>query len=290
MEREIHAIDWRTLEYHRARKVEFPSTGAARKIADLPERLRFLTAAADRAGAFLWRLLSDVAIYSVERVPEISDRIVEIDRAMRWGYAHSLGPFELWDVLGLADTARRIEREGRAVPPTVEAMLASGATSFYRAADRGGQPRTQYFDLRGGEYQVLEEREGILELRAVRRARGVVASKNGASLVDLGDGVLCVEFHARLNTLDEDTFETIQRGLDGMAGNCRALLIANQGDLFSAGADLGPVLTLARESKWAELDAWVRRTVEGGRSGGQHRLDGRRNRPPLPFDPARGVR
>ena len=115
-EKEIWAIDWKTLEYHPAQKPRFPSVDAARNIEDLGERLRMLVAAADRAGSFLWKLFSDLFLYSAGVVPEISDRVVEIDRAMRWGYANKLGPFELWDALGFEATTRRMESEGRSFP------------------------------------------------------------------------------------------------------------------------------------------------------------------------------
>ena len=157
-EKEIHAIDWQTFEYHPAAKPRFPSVDAARTIEDLPARLRALVESNDRAGTFLWKLFRDVMLYSAERVPEISDRIVEIDRAMRWGYAQALGPFELWDALGFEPTARRMEREGFALPENVRRMLSAGATSFYRAADANGQPHTEYFDLQSIRYAPLEER------------------------------------------------------------------------------------------------------------------------------------
>ena len=115
-EKEIHAIDLKTLEYHPAAKVKFPAADAARGMEDLGERLRALVKGTDRVGTFLWSLYSDLFLYSAEMVPEISDRIVEIDRAMRWGYAHKLGPFELWDALGFEDVCKRLESEKRTIP------------------------------------------------------------------------------------------------------------------------------------------------------------------------------
>src|SRR5579859_5790555 len=124
-EKEIHAIDWKTLEYHPAQKPRFPSIDAARNIDDLGERLRMLIAAQDRAGSFLWKLFSDLFLYSASEVSEISDRVVEIDRAMRWGYANKLGPFEIWDAVGFEATARRMENE-RPIPENVHRMLSAG--------------------------------------------------------------------------------------------------------------------------------------------------------------------
>ncbi len=135
-EREIHALDWQTLEYHPMQKAKFASVEAVKPVEDLGERLRMLVNSPDRAGQFLWKLFSDVLLYSAERIPEISDRIVEIDRAMRWGYAHALGPFELWDALGFRAVVERLRREGRALPASVERMAAAGAESFYRSGRR----------------------------------------------------------------------------------------------------------------------------------------------------------
>ncbi len=259
-EKEIHALDWKTMEYHPAAKPRFPEIETARQIENLPERLRALVASDGRAGKFLWQVLSDLLIYSASMVPEISDRIVEIDRAMRWGYANALGPFELWDALGFAETVRRMESEGRTLPQSVERMCASGATSFYQPADSAGEPRTRYFDLlEGARYCDLEPRPGITVLSEVKRARGVIRSNPGASLIDLGDGVTCVEFHSKMNSIGEDLVNMVHEGIRETARNFSAMVIGNQGDNFSVGANLMLVLLAAQEQEWDELGAAVRR-------------------------------
>jgi hypothetical protein len=126
----------------------------------LAERLRTLVASNDRAGTFLWKLFGDYVLYAAEMIPEIADRIVDDDRAMRWGYAHKFGPFELWDALGFRDVARRLEKEGRALPVNIQKMIASGATSLYRTGD--GRPHTEYFDFRKNGYEALEPAPGGL--------------------------------------------------------------------------------------------------------------------------------
>src|SRR5579864_4049902 len=161
-EKEIHAIDWKTLEYHPAQKVRFPSLDAAKNIEDLGERLRMLISQADRAGSFLWKLFSDLFLYSAGMVPEISDRVVEIDRAMRWGYANKLGPFELWDALGFEAVVDRIEKEGRPLPANVETMRKAGATSLYQHCVEGNRPKNLYFDFLKSGYEPIEERPGII--------------------------------------------------------------------------------------------------------------------------------
>ncbi|MBS1871862.1 MAG: 3-hydroxyacyl-CoA dehydrogenase/enoyl-CoA hydratase family protein [Acidobacteria bacterium] len=256
-DRQIFAIDWKTLEYHPVAKPKFPATEAAKQIEDLPTRLRTLVAGKDRAGEFLWKVFSDIFLYSASMVPEISDRIVEIDRAMRWGYAHTFGPFELWDALGFEAVCKRIESEGRALPDNINRVRDAGARSLYRYADKDGQPKTQYIDLSKIEYRDLEDRPGIIQLQDVKRARGVVKENPGASLIDLGDGVLCCEFHSKMNTVGEDVVRMLQAGIDETARNFEAMVVANQGDNFSVGANLMMVLIAAMEGEWDELNTMI---------------------------------
>jgi len=243
-DKEIHALDLKTLEYHPAAKIKAPF-----EIEDLAERLRALLRRTDRVGTFLWKLYSDLFLYSAERVPEISDRIVEIDRAMRWGYAHKLGPFELWDVLGFETVCARLETDQREIPENIERMRRSGAAAFYK------EGATAYLDLTAAKYQCLEERAGILDLKRTR----VVKQNAGASLLDLGDGVLCVEFHSKMNTLGEDQIGMLYAGLEETERDFEAMIIANRGENFSAGANLMLVLLLAQEGEWEDLARAVHR-------------------------------
>ena len=256
-DRAIHAIDWKTLEYHLAEKPRFASLESLRKLEPLGERLKALVALDDKAGRFLWRVLSDHILYAAHMTPEISDRIVETDRAMKWGYGHTFGPFELWDALGFEPTARRIEAEGRMLPSNVHRMLWAQAKSFYLAADREGQPRTEYFDLAASSYAAIEPRPGITVLSDLKRARGVVESNAGASLIDLGDGVVCCEFHSKMNSVGGDVSKMLRTGLARLQTDFEAMVIANQGVTFSAGADLMLILLTAQDEEWDELNAFV---------------------------------
>src|SRR5579884_2998057 len=157
-EKEIWAIDWKTLEYHPAQKPKFASVEAVKPIEDLGERLQALLRSDDRAGKFLWKLISDYFIYAAEKVPEISNRIVEIDRAMRWGYGHKLGPFELWDALGFQNVVKRLQKDGRKLPANIQEMVDRGANSLYRYAEEKGRARTEYFDFVKKSYQAVEPR------------------------------------------------------------------------------------------------------------------------------------
>jgi 3-hydroxyacyl-CoA dehydrogenase len=257
--KEILALDWKTLEYQPSKKARFSSVEGVRNIEDLPHRLRALMALTDRPGTFLWRLFSDLVLYSASMVPEISDRIVEIDRAMRWGYANSLGPFELWDALGVEETVARMRQEQRHIPETVEKMLESGAKSFYEAPDYDRRPHHEYFDLQANSYKWLIDRPGITVLKDVKHAHGVVKKNGGASLIDIGDGVLCLEFHSKMNSLGDDQVSLVRAGIEETSKNFEAMIIANQGENFSVGANLMLVLLAAQEEEWEELEAAINR-------------------------------
>src|SRR5579863_4578744 len=196
-------------------------------------------------------------------VTEISDRIVEIDRAMRWGYANELGPFEIWDALGFETAARRIALEGRELPERILRLLGNHgpvAKSFYRPAgfsEVDCEPRTEYFDLIASTYQELEPRPGITVLADLKRARGVVKTNPGASLIDLGDGVLCCEFHSKANAIGDDIMHMVRAGLAELETGFDAMVIGNQGENFSAGANLMMVLLAAQEQEWDDLSAAV---------------------------------
>jgi len=256
--KEILALDLNTLEYQPSKKARFNSIEGIRNIEDLPQRLRALMGLTDRAGTFLWRLFSDLVVYSASMVPEISDRIVEIDRAMRWGYANSLGPFELWDALGVEETVARMLKEQRQIPENVEKMLFAGAKSFYQAPS-DGHAHHHYFDLLANTYHALEERPGIIVLKDVKQAHGVVKKNGGASLIDIGDGVLCLEFHSKMNSLGDDQISLIRAGIDETCKNFEAMIVANQGENFSVGANLMLVLLAAQEEEWEELEAAINR-------------------------------
>src|ERR1700733_12498423 len=156
-------------------------------------------------------------------------------------------------------TTRRIAAEGRELPESVLRMLGSGATSFYRAADWAGDPRTEYFDLRSTDYRGLEPRPGITVLADLKRARGVVKKNSGASLIDLGDGVLCCEFHSKANAMGDDIMGMVKAGLLELEANFDAMVIGNQGENFSAGANLLMLLLAAQEQEWDELNAAIQR-------------------------------
>ncbi|MBI2201720.1 MAG: enoyl-CoA hydratase/isomerase family protein, partial [Armatimonadetes bacterium] len=250
---EIHALDHTTMEYRPRKTVAIPSVETAKLVDDPQRRLRQLLASPEKAGQFLWQLTSSVLVYAAKRIPEISDDIVNVDRAMRWGFAWEYGPFETWDLLGVADTVKRLQEEGREVPPLVRAALDAGG-AFYREQEGG----REFFDLQSRSYRPEPERPGVILLSQVKKQHQVIAGNPGASLVDLGDGIACLEFHSKLNTIGEDTLQMLHRSLEDVRKSFDGLVIGNQGQEFSAGANLMLLLLEAQEGSWDEVDLAVR--------------------------------
>ncbi len=213
--REIWALDAATLEYRPSQKVKLPSLDMAKNIEDLPERMKALTWGKDRVGAFLWKTLTRTLSYAAKRIPEIADNVVEVDRAMRWGFGWELGPFEVWDAIGVEKSVARMKEEGMAVPANVEQMLASGATSFYKKED--GQQ--SYFDFASGKYVPLTDQPGVLILKSIKDQKGVIKKNAGASLIDIGDGVACLEFHSKMNAIGGDTLQMLKFALGEVEKN-----------------------------------------------------------------------
>ncbi len=250
--REIRTLDWTSLEYRERQKPKLAALEAAKNTADMAARLRQLVAGKDKAGQFLWRVLSAVSLYAAARVPEISDDVVSIDRAMEWGYGWGQGPFRTLDALGVAATVERARSEGRAIPPLVEALLASGRKSFYETAD--GR-ETQFGP--GGVVSVAE-RDGVLSVASLKGRGGVRKKNAGASLVDLGDGCGLVEFHTKMNALGTDTFSMLQAAVKEGRQNFDALVVGNQGENFTVGANLMLALLAVQEEEWDELELSIR--------------------------------
>ncbi|MBI2820123.1 MAG: enoyl-CoA hydratase/isomerase family protein [Acidobacteria bacterium] len=248
-------LDLESFEYRAPKKTPLAALESVREIPDTGKRLRTVLESEDSAGRFLWKFLSQTFLYAAHRIPEITHNVVDIDRAMRWGYGWELGPFELWDVAGVQESARRMEAENVAVPESVSTMLKSGHQHFYDAA--GGSLR--YFDLAQFAYAPAQFPSGILLLRGGPKTPSLLQQNEGASLRDLGDGVLCVEFHSKMNALGVDAVEMVHAGLAALERDFDALVIGNQGTHFSAGANLLELLSVLQAGDWDRLDKMVRR-------------------------------
>jgi len=253
-ESEILTLDLNTFDYRAHQRATFPSYELARTQDDLRERARILFQAPDRAGQFYRKLFSDIFHYAAERVPEIADDIVSIDNAMKWGFGWEMGPFELWDALGVERVVEDWISEKRSVPPLVEKLRATGSKSFY-LQDAG---TTTYFDGATGTNRPLPERPGVILLPALKARQKEVKRNAGASLIDLGDGVVCLEFHSKMNTIGGDTVQMVHAGLKMLGENFDAMVIGNQAPNFCVGANLMLVLTAIQEGDWDEVDHAVR--------------------------------
>ena len=251
---EIWTLDHASLEYRPAQKVRLPALDLAKNIETTPERIKALVWGKDRVGAFLWKTISRTLRYAAGRIPEIADNVVEIDRAMKWGFNWELGVFETWDAIGVEKSVTRMREEGQSVPQNVQRMLEAGATSFYKTE----QGQRSYFDFASGQYQPVNELPGVVVLKSIKERAGVIKRNAGASLIDLGDGVACLEFHSKMNAIGGDTLQMIKYALAEVEKNFAGLVVGNQGVNFSVGANLMLLLLEAQDENWEEIDLIVR--------------------------------
>ena len=259
-ESEILTLDWQKMEYRPQQKARFGSIEAGKAVEDISERLRLLVAPAlegkggDKANRFLWSGLSEMCLYAARRAPEIAHSVVDVDHAMQWGFAWEMGPFEIWDAVGVEPMAKALEREGKSLAPLVARVLASPGKSFYRS-DKG---QTNYFDFASGALAPVREPAGVLILKLLKDRTTVVERNSGASLIDIGDGVLCCEFHTKMNAIGGDIFAMLQSGVARLETEFEAMVIGNQAPNFSAGANLMLLLMTAQEGEWDDIHLAVR--------------------------------
>jgi len=259
------ALDWKTLEYRVRQKPKFASIDMAKNVDDTGARVRMLLgldgsgSKADPAGQFLWAALSDLWNYSANRIPEISDNVVEIDRAMKLGFNWEMGPFELWDAAGIELTVNRMRKQGKPIAANVEKLLTSGQKSWY-ADDPKSPSGKKYWELRTSNWEQVQVPQGVWSVAVAKKSNGVVRKNSGASLVDLGDGVGCIEFHSKMNSLGADIITLILQMLKpgGPADNFDAFVMTNDAPNFSVGANLMLLLMTVQEEEWDEVDFVIR--------------------------------
>jgi 3-hydroxyacyl-CoA dehydrogenase len=251
---ETLVLDYEKFEYRPQQKVNLPSLEMAKNIEDVRERVKSFVMSPDRGGQFAWKILKKTLLYSAEKIPEISDDIINIDRAMKWGFNWELGPFELWDAMGLKSSVKRMEQEGETIPPLVEGLLSKGYSSFYEKKDG----HVSYFDVAAGQYQAVEEKSEIILLPSLKDRNQTILSNPGASLVDLGDGVACLEFHSKMNTIGADTIQMMRDALRVVEEKFEGLVIGNQSENFSAGANLMLMLFEIQDENWDDIEASVK--------------------------------
>jgi 3-hydroxyacyl-CoA dehydrogenase len=259
--RDIRTLDWKSLEYRERKKPGLASLDAAQAVVDPVARVRQLMEGGDQAGQFLWRVLAGTCLYAASLIPEIADDVWPVDRAMEWGYGWPLGPFRSLDALGPQWVADRARAQGEVVPPFLQALLDSGRKRFYDGAVVPPRPGViqlaewKALGVRGQSHEVAASPGG----GAPGFTPGARSLENpGASLVDLGDGVALVEFHSKMNSLGADAIGMMHAAVKEVRANFDALVVGNQGENFTVGANLMLVLMGAEEGEWDELDRSVR--------------------------------
>jgi len=251
-------LDWKTLEYRPSARPKFPSLEMSKNVENLAERLTQLLTGdvhKDKAARFHWKLLSSLWNYAADCLPEIADDAASVDRAMRAGFNWEMGPFQLWDAAGVRRTVDRMKAAGEPVSANVQRLLDTGAGSWYRDHNR------ECFDLASGNYQPVAEAEGIARVAHFRAANGVVRHNPGTSLVDIGDGVACLELHSLKNAIGEDVVRMLTDTLrpeSEAVRNFSAFVISGDADNFSVGANLMQLLLAAQEGEWDDVDLMVR--------------------------------
>jgi len=252
-----------TFEYAEYDAPDFSCLAEAKKAGKLPEKMKAVLYGDDKGAKFAWKAVANNLIYAANRIPEISDTIVDIDNAMKWGFNFEMGPFETWDAIGVKESVEKMKKEGLKVPESVIKMIESGNLSFYRY-EKG---KVFFYDFKSKDYKELVVSENIISLKALRGADRVVKTCSSASLIDIGDSVFCCEFHTKMNALNGEIIDFIGEALDYIDENGVGLVIGNQAGgmpgAFSAGADLAYIRDLAKDKKYSEIEAFLEKGQAG---------------------------
>lgn len=247
------ALDLKTLEYEPSKKVSFPTLEMTKAIDDLEQRTKILVSGMDKAGEFYRKTFGGLFAYVTNRIPEISDDIYKIDDALKAGFGWELGPFETWDVLGFKQGKELVEKAGKTLPAWVGEMEAAGFTSFYKSENG----KRLYYSQQNKSYEIIPGTEDVVSLQALRVFNKVWGNSD-ATLVDLGDGILNLEFHTKMNTIGGGVIEGINKSIELAEKEYKGLVISNTGGNFSAGANVGMIFMMAAEQDYDELNFAVK--------------------------------
>ncbi len=247
-----------TGDYETFDKVSLPSLDVAKKAPTLSDKLKAVLYGDDKGAKFAWKVSAAQFVYAANRIPEISNTIVEIDNAMKWGYNFELGPFEAWDAVGLKESVEKMEKDGIKVPDKIKKMLKKGVTSFYKL-EKG---KKYFYDFASGKYKEVKTSPKALSLANFRAENKVVLSTPSCSLVDIGDNVFCLEYHSKMNALNKDMIDFMAKAGEYVDKNGIGMVIGNQAGgmpgAFSAGGDLAYMLNLAKAGNFSEIDQFIR--------------------------------
>ncbi|QKX51461.1 3-hydroxyacyl-CoA dehydrogenase [Planococcus glaciei] len=251
-DKDILELDPETMEYRPAGKLKTPSQEMAKQQKGLAAKVKTLTYANDRTGELLWSILSPTLVYSAQLTGEIADDIVAIDNAMKWGFGWEQGPFETWDAIGVQKSVEKMKEEGYEIPAFVQSLLDSGNESFYK------EENGDLYFFNGTGYEPVPVNEKAIDLKRYKKKHGVLKSNSGASLIDLGDGILLLEFHSRSNAIGLDIMQMINYSVEEVEKNYKGLVIGNQAKNFCVGANLGMILMEAQDDNIFELDFTIK--------------------------------
>ncbi|MCC3155029.1 3-hydroxyacyl-CoA dehydrogenase NAD-binding domain-containing protein [Hymenobacter sp. BT770] len=251
---EIQALDLNTLEYQPGSKVKFATLELTKTMDTLAPRFAVLVSGKDKAGEFYRKSFGSLFAYVSNRIPEITDALYKIDDALRAGFGWEMGPFETWDALGVQKGIELMQAEGKQPAAWVTEMLAAGHTTFYKVNAAGSK---EYYDAETKSYQPIRGVENFIILDNLRTTGKVLWKNAGASIIDLGDGILNVEFHSKMNSLGQDVIQGLLKGVDMAEAGYRGLVVGNDAPQFSAGANLGLVYMQALEQEFEELNMMI---------------------------------
>jgi 3-hydroxyacyl-CoA dehydrogenase len=251
-------IDPATLEYEEAHSPDLPCLADAKKAKTLPEKMRAIVNGEDKGSNFAWKAVASNLIYAANRIPEISDTIVDIDNAMKWGFNLEMGPFETWDAIGLEASVKRMQKDGLDVPDSIQKMLKDGHTSFYKT--RNGA--VYFYDFESQNYKERIVSENIVSLGSLKATEKAVKTSDSATLIDLDDGVFCLEFHTKMNSLNRQIIEALHEAREYVDREGIGLVIGNQAGgmpgAFSAGANLSDVVAAAKDNQYDGIELMVK--------------------------------
>jgi len=246
---EIVELDYNTMEYVERQKLKAPSVQQSKQAKGKPAKMKALIYADDRAGELLWNVLKPTLLYAAEKCSEVAHSINDVDLAMKWGFGWELGPFETWDAIGVEKSVARMKEEGESIPAWVEEMLEKGFTSFYESYD-------SYYH--NGEYSKAKINPKVINLKSLKANDKVIMKNTGASLIDLGDDIACLEFTSPNNSIGLDVLQMINKSVEEVEKNYKGLVINNQGKNFCVGANLMMMLMEAQDMNFPELDLVIR--------------------------------
>ncbi|MAS32684.1 MAG: 3-hydroxyacyl-CoA dehydrogenase [Anaerolineaceae bacterium] len=252
--RELWALNLDTLEYEPPTSPRFDSVSKHRKVSDVGERIRLLINEEDRAAEFLFRHHAFYLSYASQRVPEITASILNVDLAQKWGFGHKLGPFEIWDSLGVAEKIPRFEAAGYPVADWVKEMVANGTPTFYRREDNGLV--SGYYSPSLKKYVTLEKDPRSITVDDLRARGKEIARNDSASIFDMGDGVALWEFHSKQNTIDNDLMDMGYQAIELLNNDqFDALVVGNDGERFSVGFNLFLFVLTVQNEQFDQIES-----------------------------------